>query len=89
MISFSTESIQNNILKCEVSELLIKKINKSQVIFYYRNTSHTITESPIRPDSMFITDALREKPKLFFSVKIPLFTVRYHIILLTYHVEKQ
>ena len=25
--------IQNNILKCEVSELLIKKINKSQVIF--------------------------------------------------------
>lgn len=38
---------------------------------------------------MFITDALREKAQLFFSVKIPLFTVGYYVILMTYHVEKQ
>lgn len=40
---------------------------------------------------MFITDALREKAQLFFSINIPLFTVRIcnYVIIMTYHVEKQ
>lgn len=33
MIYFFTEQIQNNIFKCEINELLIKKMNKPKIVF--------------------------------------------------------
>lgn len=51
-IFFLTEQMQNDDFKnkIDVDELLLKKMNKSQVLFFVaeRDTSHTITEMPIR-----------------------------------------